>query len=95
MRFSPKDVKMTWLGIGKTASLKFRTEKKIFEKNIGGAPEAPLGQYRVKLWLNQSYPRMPPGLELISIALRSFVPNFKFLSLFAVYFLADPNYIGP
>jgi hypothetical protein len=49
MRFSPKDVKMTWLGIGKTAPLEFRTEKKIFEKNIGGAPEAPpLGQHRVK-----------------------------------------------
>ena len=42
MRFSPKDVKMTWLGIGKTAPLELRTEKKIFEKNIGGgAPEAP------------------------------------------------------
>ncbi len=42
MRFSPKVVKMTWLGIGETASLEFRTEKKIFEKNIGGgAPEAP------------------------------------------------------
>jgi len=42
MRFSPKDVKMTWPGIGKTVSLKFQTEKKIFEKNIGGgAREAP------------------------------------------------------
>ena len=48
MRFSPKDVTMTWLGIGKTLSLKFLTEKKIFEKNIGGAREAPpLVQHRV------------------------------------------------
>ncbi len=50
MRFSPKVVKMTWLGIGKTASLEFRTEKKIFEKNIGGAPEAPpLGSTGLKV----------------------------------------------
>ena len=40
MRFSPKDVKMTWLGIGKTAPLEFRTEK-IFEKNIGGGSGSP------------------------------------------------------
>ena len=28
-RFSPTDIKMTWLGIGKTVALKFRTEKNI------------------------------------------------------------------
>ena len=63
MRFSPKDVKMTWLGIGKTAPLEFRTEKKIFEKNIGGGlrKPPPLGQHRVN---RENYNLMYVGFNM-------------------------------
>ena len=64
MRFSPKDVKMTWLGIGKTAPLEFRTEKKIFEKNIGGGlRKPPLGSTGLTIASSEGgQSAMPPPL---------------------------------